>query len=192
MAPELIAQSIGCHRFTFGGEPDWLSSGRSECRLVAIGGESAHPARPQAHFHQAHAPRHLALDRPLTNAESARNLCLRNVLEFSEEHDLATARRERNEGFREKLDLFRVNQRRARIGLIFQDVQLGPIPQSIRARSPGPTHGIDYEVPRDLKKERLCRGDRPGKTRAPNPQVGFLHNVIEIANLRERSTQISP
>lgn len=123
---------------------------------------------------------HGALGKP----QATRRFALGDALEFPQDKDLAATRREGLDGIREKACAFIFEVRGRRI-----DALIGQFPYIGNEIVPLAAHRIDREAPGDLKEERLCRSNGMECAGFPNAEIGFLHDIVDIANGRIRTAE---
>jgi len=109
------------------------------------------------------------------------------ALEFAEDHELALALRKGVERFGEECDTFAGDDPVPDIVAFIYDVQPGEISYLLQRSPAVAPHEIERDIAGDAKQKSARRLDRLGGGGPPDAEVGFLHDVVDVAHGGKRS-----
>jgi len=159
----------------------WPAAGLEVGLSIAV--EAADAGLLEVGAQQVGAPGDLVVHGALGDVEGGGDLADGLALEFAEGHDRAAAGGQFQEGGGEQFDLLLVAELFGGVGRLYHDGQVGQIPQTVgRGRAPV-AQVVDREVPGDAEEEGLGRAHGLFEVPAPDAQVGFLHEVLDVAHL---------
>ena len=138
----------------------------------------------------AHALGKLGLDGVLGDAEVGRDFPVRKAVEQPEREHLAATVGELADGVGEKIEFLLAVGGISGIGPVFYDGQLGQIAYGLDRNDATAAEQIERGVARGGEEKGFCVVDAAGAFGAEEPGVGFLHEVVDVAQRREHGAQV--
>jgi TonB-dependent receptor len=135
---------------------------------------------------------HLFLDRVLGDAQPLGDLPVRQGMDPAEYQNFAAALGEGSERLAQQGDLLLTTGDVGGIGIIKVDGGVGVLRQTFRRVFCVTAEGVEGGVARDGEEESAFAPDVSGSFGPPEPEVGFLNEILDVGQPGETPTQVAP